>query len=152
MSSSVFHQSLTDGELQSALDSPLTCPHDHCSYDLPFRTLWELDRHILAVHSSRKAFTCPYHGCYQGTLPTAFARPDKLTSHIKACHRRQPEALINCPSVGCPNPSGTLTVIAEHIQHAHLVDANKRKQTARCGEEVKMLRAVANAAPVGGEK
>lgn len=125
----------------------LSCAYSGCSQGKTFSRRWELDRHVRVVHQGQKDLRCPYPHCFQKTQASAFSRPDKLTSLIKACHRRHYELLLSCPAGGCLESPTMLDVLAQHIREDHLVDTNPHKQRQRCGEEVEILRAIANAAP-----
>lgn len=128
-------------------DLRLLCPMYACAHAGTFASQWDLNRHVQSVHQATKSFECPYPGCFNGLHAWQFARPDKLTSHIKSCHaRRQPDALLDCPVFLCVHARSTLTDLASHIRQDHLVDTNPRKQRERCGDEVEILRAIANAA------
>lgn len=105
-----------------------------------------------AVHGGQKAFACPYPGCLKGLHAWACARPDKLTSHIKTCHGRHAAIPLGCPAVDCHTPPRNLVGLAGHIRIDHLVDNNPRKQRERCGNEVEILRAIANAAPAADDE
>lgn len=124
------------------------CMHPACNYGKAFHSRWELDRHVRAVHTGLKDFFCPFLGCVQGSLLTAFTRPDKLTSYIKTCHGHDLQVPLFCPAVGCSAPPSNLHDLAAHIREDHLVDTNPRKQRERCGDQVEILRATGNAARV----
>lgn len=128
-------------------DLALSCHFTQCDYDGTFPSRWELGRHIRSKHTRSKTFTCPYPGCLRGLHVPTFARPDKLTSHIRDCHvNRSSDALLDCPASNCSFLPDTLCNLGNHIRLRHFLQStNANKQRELCGDGVEVLRAVANA-------
>lgn len=97
----------------------LTCDHAGCSYAGTFRRPWELQRHVAAKHSTERPFWCPVIGCIKGRGAPAFARPDKLTTHMRTVHRNKNVQAI-CPAATCPDTALELDVLGVHIKLQHL--------------------------------
>ena len=100
-------------------DIGLQCRHAGCTHEGTFRGHYELKRHIRVKHDGEKLFSCPFPGCYKGTSAPSFARPDKLTSHIRTAHGRQTEKSIPCPATCCQVPAMPLDLLGTHIGHKH---------------------------------
>lgn len=75
----------------------LRCSHSGCTYEGVFSRQWELQRHIMTKHTREKPFWCPVVGCIKGRGAPAFARPDKLTQHIRQVHCRNGARAV-CPA------------------------------------------------------
>lgn len=117
----------------------LRCNHSGCKYEGDFPRQWELQRHIVSKHMSEKPFWCPIVGCIKGRVAPAFARPDKLTQHVRAVHHRG-DARAVCPSGGCADMPLELDILGVHIKLQHLSSKNKPE-----GVSGKFLRAMINA-------
>jgi len=107
------------GSTQHSGGKSLTCDHAGCSYVGTFRRQWELQRHIAAKHTTEKPFWCPVIGCIKGKGAPAFARPDKLTTHMRTVHRDK-DAQAICPAATCPDTALGLDVLGVHIKLQHL--------------------------------
>jgi hypothetical protein len=118
----------------------LTCDHVGCSYEGTFRRQWELQRHIAAKHTSEKPFWCPVVGCIKGGGAPAFARPDKLTAHIRAVHYRGSAHAV-CPAATCADTALELDLMGVHVNLQHLESRSRHEGVIRGS-----LRAIANAA------
>ena len=97
----------------------LNCTVTDCRHKKPFPRDYELQRHIQYMHCTDRPFCCPYLGCYKGQATSSFARPDKLTSHIRAVHGRQTETLLQCCITDCSCPPLPLDLLGQHIRFAH---------------------------------
>ncbi|KAK4505180.1 hypothetical protein PRZ48_003143 [Zasmidium cellare] len=75
------------------------CTIDGCNYKSTFARLAELKRHVNTKHSREKPFVCTVSGCFKHQRAPAFARPDKLTAHIRAVH--DSTKLTSCPNTAC---------------------------------------------------
>lgn len=100
----------------------LTCNEPGCEQQT-FSRKYELRRHIKTFHdgasgNSLKRFVCGAQGCFHKHSPRAFKRPDKLTSHIKACHRRDTR-FTQCPVDKCMYGPATLEALGVHIRRLH---------------------------------
>jgi hypothetical protein len=116
---SVIHRQI-DPSLSAIAKVALQCDIPSCKSRKSRRTFtssYELARHNRTQHG-HKRFVCDAHGCFQGQLPRSFARPDKLTSHIKALHGQQ-TVFAKCPIANCNFGSCTLNVLGVHIQRLH---------------------------------
>jgi hypothetical protein len=107
------------GSTQHADGKSLTCDHAGCSYVGTFRRQYELQRHIAAKHTKEKPFWCPVIGCIKGKGAPAFARPDKLTTHMRTVHRDKNVQAI-CPAATCPDTALEVDVLGVHIKLQHL--------------------------------
>jgi uncharacterized C2H2 Zn-finger protein len=109
----------TSRAFSRATDCQLKCEFDGCTYEGTFPRRWELTRHITQKHSIRPGlFVCWAEGCVDRQPPRSFARPDKLTSHIKAVHTRD-TVFIKCPVDRCNLGRCTLETLGVHIARAH---------------------------------
>jgi hypothetical protein len=116
VSLSVRHRQI-DPSLSAIAKVALRCDIPRCKSRRTFKSSYELARHERTQHGD-KHFVCDAHGCFQGQLPRSFARPDKLTSHIKALHGQQ-TVFAKCPIADCNFGSCTLDVLGVHIQRLH---------------------------------
>jgi hypothetical protein len=107
------------GPTDPANEKNLTCDHAGCDYHRTFRRQWELQRHVAAKHTTEKPYWCPVIGCIKGRGAPAFARPDKLTAHMRAVHRNK-DAQAICPAATCPDTALKLDVLGVHIELQHL--------------------------------
>jgi len=99
----------------------LRCEHGDCLKT--FSRQYELKRHVQTKHGGQKPFACIFPGCLKGSTPPAFARPDKLTSHIRNSRGRDVEKLLQCPHAGCVAarmPLGVLTIHIVNHRRIHL--------------------------------
>ena len=92
----------------------------------------------MSKHKYEKAFSCPVVECIKENTAPAFARPDKLTDHIRAAHH-DGSAAAACPEPTCATRSLGLALLGVHIKLKHI-----RNNSG--GIFGKTLRAVANAA------
>jgi hypothetical protein len=99
----------------------LACDHAGCSYVGTFRRQWELQRHVAVKHTTEKPFWCPVIGCIKGREAPAFARPDKLTAHIRAVHCNKNAQAI-CPTSTCPNTDLELELRLAVRREGHRAD------------------------------
>jgi hypothetical protein len=98
----------------------LTCDVPGCEHKGTFRREYELQRHRLTRHNGAQAkeFICDARGCFKGSSKTAFARSDKLTSHIRALHKL--DAIFDrCPIRDCTVESCTLEELGLHVRRVH---------------------------------
>jgi hypothetical protein len=116
----------------------LRCDHDGCKYKGTFPRQWELQRHIASKHTAEKPYWCPVAGCVKGNGAPAFARPDKLTAHVRAIHYGKDVKAV-CPANTCTDKALTLDLLGVHVKSEHL----KNRHEGVIGG---MLRAMANAA------
>lgn len=121
---------------QTRTKSAWNCLYKECSHLGTFRRRYELNRHIRVRHEGGKSFSCPYRGCFKGRHAPSFARPDKLTAHIRAVHHRQAGQSLICPAENCVAPPLELDLLGMHIKKRHLGIAYS----------LESLRALANAA------
>ena len=117
----------------------LICTYVGCTYDGTFPRQWELQRHIDAQHADKKPYWCPVVSCLKYGKVPAFARPDKLTDHVRAAHYDKGTSVV-CPAPTCAGTPLGLDLLGVHIRLQHL-------KTGEKGEAGKMFRAIANAAP-----
>ena len=101
----------------------LTCDHDGCSYKGAFPRQWKLQRHIASKHTTEKPYWCPVVGCVKGNGAPAFARPDKLTAHVRAVHYGTDVKAI-CPANTCTDKALTLDLLGVHVKSEHLKNRN----------------------------
>ena len=97
----------------------LTYDYVSCDYRKTFLRKWELQRHVAAKHTTGKPFWCPVVGCNKDREAPAFARPDKLTAHMRAVHRNK-DAQAICPAATCPDTPLKLDILGVHIKLHHL--------------------------------
>jgi hypothetical protein len=95
----------------------IRCDFSGCKNKGTFKSSYELIRHMKAQHGDKR-FRCDAQGCYKGQLPWSFARPDKLTSHIKAVHGCKTN-FARCPADRCKFGPCALDVLGVHLQHQH---------------------------------
>jgi hypothetical protein len=115
----------------------LICTYVGCTYEGTFPRQWELQRHIATQHANRKPYRCPVVGCFKHGGVPAFARPDKLTDHIRAAHQGKGASAV-CPAPACTDTPLRLDLLSVHINLGHLEMEEK-------GEVGKVFRALANA-------
>lgn len=98
----------------------LTCAVRGCTHEGTFSRKWELQRHIRSRHPrvDAESFVCGAEGCFNKQLPWTFTRADKLTSHIKANHRRD-TIFASCPVTGCAFGRCDLETLGVHIARVH---------------------------------
>lgn len=89
--------SISNGTIASVPDH--RCLQPGCTHSGTFSRYHELKRHIVSKHTREKPFRCPVHGCFKGSRAPAFARADKLTSHMRAVHGLA--SLAHCPFETC---------------------------------------------------
>jgi hypothetical protein len=97
----------------------LTRDHDGCNYKGTFPRQWELKRRIAAKHTKEKPFWCPVIGCIKGSGAPAFARPDKLTAHIRAVHYGKGVRAV-CSASTCADTAVDLDLLGVHVKFQHL--------------------------------
>ena len=123
LSASVTQPSLTrsNGKTSAAgrhRNHHLKCPYDDCTHEGTFHRRYELQRHVLVKHKDEKPFQCPYAGCFSRNEKTAFARADKLTSHVRSVHARHADKLLECCAHGCNKTALPLDLLGVHIWQA----------------------------------
>lgn len=89
---------------------------------------WELDRYTRIKHQMEKPWVCTVAGCFKGPNRTAFARPDKLTDHLRKVHSRLD--MVHCPVNGCGKRL-VLELIGAHIDCAHSLSYGSVKEQLR---------------------
>jgi hypothetical protein len=108
--------------LQAHLDNihvnPLVCAVRNCSHQTPFRSNYDLKRHMRTAHSGEQDLQifCPYPNCDKD--PKSFVRKDKWLSHIRSCHQGDSCPLHHCDFVQKDRASGQAGVV-EHIKKFH---------------------------------
>jgi hypothetical protein len=109
--------------LQNHLDNvhitPLVCTVSGCPYRKPFRSNYDLKRHMLTAHSSENSsqfLLCPYPKCDRD--PKTFVRKDKWLIHIATCHEGT-ECPINHCKAGRIHDISTHEDLMKHIREEH---------------------------------
>ena len=120
----------------------LSCPHTNCTHEGSFLRRYELDRHIRVKHGGKKPFSCPFPGCFQGTVPPSYARADKLTSHIRNVHAKHRDKALHCCFPDCTQAPLPIGILGVHIRQAH----GWQTGTGRCHIADEGARAMCNAA------
>ena len=94
------------------------CIQDGCTYDKPFATAHDLNRHVESIHTSSRRFPCPIESCDQ-----RFSRRDKLDKHIKTVHNLSQCSLHHC---------GRVVVDVEAEKEAHFKLFHQEKPSIEC--------------------
>lgn len=108
--------------LQTHLDNihvnPLLCSVKSCTHKFPFRSNYDLKRHMRTVHSAAQGmlFVCPYLECEKE--PKEFVRKDKWLNHLRTCHESDTCPLNHCDA-GKRDGLLSQVEIVEHIQKCH---------------------------------
>lgn len=97
----------------------LKCPYGTCTHAGTFPRKYELNRHLRSRHFGDKPFCCPYSGCFNRKEVTAYARSDKLTSHIRNVHARHAKQRLNCCFYDCTKSAEPIDLLGIHIINAH---------------------------------
>lgn len=105
--------------MKGRANKKLKCPYISCDYAETFSRQWELKRHCISKHKDEKAFSCPVVGWIKDNRAPAFARPDKLTDHIRAAHRDRSATAV-CPELTCTTTGLGLDLLGVHIKLKHL--------------------------------
>lgn len=92
------------------------CDHDGCTYNNPFGTQHDLNRHIQSAHSYVHSFYCPVDSCPRSTH--GFPRKDKLDDHTRNEHDN-----FQCTFDHCD------TLVLEHERNDHLEQFHSGKSS-----------------------
>lgn len=92
----------------------------------------------MSKHTSEKPFWCLVVGCIKGRSAPAFARPDKLTQHMRAVHHRGGARAV-CPSDSCADVPLELDMLGVHIKLQHLTSKDKHKHDGVTGQYVRAI-------------
>ncbi|KUJ11186.1 uncharacterized protein LY89DRAFT_239324 [Mollisia scopiformis] len=115
--------------LENVHISPILCTVKDCQHRKPFRSRYDLERHITVFHKEASAsyLYCPCTKCDQS--PIAFIRKDKWLLHIQTCHEDT-----ECPFDDCPGGINgdvclTHSDVVTHIRKDHWNDGKKQAFT-----------------------
>lgn len=94
---------------------PLLCPERDCTYRMPFRSNYDLKRHVRTVHygDNELQYHCPFPQCRD--FPRTFVRKDKWLNHLRSGHDGSTCPLSHCES----GTADTQAKLVEHIKNSH---------------------------------